>query len=345
MKKIRPDFKKFTAKHKQGLFLLGVFSISILSIPYGYRFKNRNDPVIMGVSFSVKYAEELGLDWKKTYLAMLDDLGIKHLRLMSYWDVGEAINDNYNFDDLDWQLDQAQRHGADVTLAVGQRQPRWPECHIPKWADELDQKTYRRELLEYITVVVDRYKDDSTVISYQVENEASNTLFGICDEYDPEFLAQEIQLVKKLDPGADVITNVSSQNGLTLRGPVNHADRIGFSIYHNAHFETFGQTYGWRFLFPSQWHSYRAAVLEGVKGKDIFVHELQAEPWGPEATVNLSSEEQAKTMNPDQLRAIVEYTKQTGIKEMYLWGGEWWYWRYTNFNDRELWDVARDLYR
>lgn len=298
----------------------------------------------MGVSFSVKYAKELGLDWQRAYLALLDEVGVKHLRLMSYWDVGEPVDDEYVFDDLDWQIDQAQRHNATVTLAVGQRQPRWPECHVPDWAQDLSGQAYQDEVKEYIAQVVERYRDSPAIISYQVENEASNTLFGVCPEYDPDFLTEEIMLVKSLDPSADVITNVSSQNGLTLRGPVNYVDRVGFSIYHNAHFETFGRTYGWRFLFPSQWHSYRAGIIEGVKGKDVFVHELQAEPWGPEATVNLSLEEQNKTMNAEQLKAIVKYTEQSGIKEMYLWGGEWWYWRLTEFNDKVLWETVKDLY-
>jgi hypothetical protein len=33
------------------------------------------------------------------------------------------------------------------------------------------------------------------------------------------------------------------------------------------------------------------------------------------------------------------------MKEVYLWGGEWWYYRKENFNDKELWTTVKDLYQ
>ena len=344
MKKI-PNAVKLLKRHKQVAFITSLIFITILTIPYNFRIRNRNTPTKLGVSFSTKYAEELGLNWKQAFLALTDEIQVKHFRLMSYWDIHEPKEGVYDFSSLDWQMDQAKRHGADVTLAVGQRQPRWPECHVPDWATSLDKQSYRDHLKKYIATVVNRYKNNDVVKSYQIENEASNNIFGQCDNYDPHFLTEEIKLVKSLDPKALIINNVSTQNGLTLRGPVDIVDKIGFSIYHNAHFEAFGKQYGWRYLFPSQWHSYRAGIITGIKDKQVFVHELQAEPWGPDATVNLSTEEQYKTMNPKQLRAILKFTKQTGIKEIYMWGGEWWYWRLTNFNDRVLWQTVQELFQ
>jgi len=335
----------FYKQHIQALFVLFVLAITILSVPFSYQLKHRNDSVQLGASFSTKYAQELGIDWRRAYLSLLDEVGVKRLRLMSYWDLGEPANNQYVFDDLDWQIDQASRRGVDVTLALGQRQPRWPECHVPAWVSELDEEAARSELLHYINEVVRRYRDQPSIVSYQVENEAANSLFGHCPDYDPDFLTSEIELVKSLDPSATVITNVSNQSGTPLKGPVKSADAVGFSIYKRAHFEAFGKQNGWSFWYvPSQWHSARAAIVEGFIGKDTFIHELQAEPWGPEATVNLSIEEQNKTMDPEQLRSIVEFAKQTGMKEAYLWGAEWWYWRLTEFNDDILWETVKDIY-
>ena len=344
MKK-RSAIKKFTWQHRQSLYILALLAVIILSIPVGYQLKHRNDEVKLGVSFSVKYAEELGLDWQQAFLGLVDEIEVKNMRLMSYWDTIEPANDEYIFDDLDWQIDQANRHGVEVTLAVGQRQPRWPECHIPRWTTEVDEATVRSQLLEYIGVVVERYKDNPAVTSYQVENEAANARFGDCPKYDPEFLTQEIELVKRLDPEASVITNVSNQSGTPLRGPVEQADKVGFSIYKNAHFDAFDNKYGWSFWYvPSQWHSLRAALVEGLVGPQVFIHELQAEPWGPDATVNLTIEEQNKTMDADRLRSITDFALHTGMKETYLWGGEWWYWRLANFGDKELWNTAKDIF-
>jgi len=44
-----------------------------------------------------KHSEELGLDWKKTYLAILDDLKVKNLKLVAYWDLIEEEPGVYNF--------------------------------------------------------------------------------------------------------------------------------------------------------------------------------------------------------------------------------------------------------
>ncbi len=342
--KLRWNPKAFCKKHRQGLFIGAILFAVWLSVAFGYRLQHRDDPTVLGVSYSIKYADELGIDWQKGMLALMDEIGVKHFRLMSYWDLSEKTEDEYEFDDLDWQFDQAERHEATVSLAIGQRQPRWPECHIPEWAKQLDDTAYEAELMEYIRTVVERYKDSPALESYQVENEAANNVFGDCEKYDPDLLERELKFVRELDPDTTIITNASSQNGHTIRGPVNFADKVGFTIYHNAHFEAFGNQYGWRYLFPSHWHSWKAGIISGLKDVDIFIHELQAEPWGPEATVNLSSEEQDKTMNPEQLRAIINYSEQTGIKEMYLWGAEWWYWRLNEFGDKELWGTVKDIF-
>ena len=334
--------KKIMWRNRELLFVMAVSMSVVISIPLGFQLKHRHDEVKLGVSFSIKYATELGLDWKQAYTALLDDLEVKQLRLMSYWDLSEPANDEYMFEDLDWQISQAEQAGASVSLALGQRQPRWPECHIPRWTSEVDEATRNAQLLEYITEVVNRYKDNPAVISYQVENEASNARFGDCPEYDADFLKQEIELVKSIDPESTVITNVSNQSGTPLFGPVQSADKVGFSIYKNAHFDALGNKYGWSFWYvPSQWHGMRAALVEGLIGTETFVHELQAEPWGPDATVNLSIQEQNKTMDAERLRSITEFAKQTGMKEVYLWGGEWWYWRLIEHNDTELWDAAK----
>lgn len=39
-----------------------------------------------GVTFSSRYAEAIGLNWREAYIKTLDDLGSKNLRLVAYWD-------------------------------------------------------------------------------------------------------------------------------------------------------------------------------------------------------------------------------------------------------------------
>lgn len=325
------------------LILLALFFM-VNAIGYGYQISNRDKPTRLGVSFSVKYSEELGLDWKHNYLALLDEVKVKHLRLMSYWDVLQPNPQNFDFADLDWQFDQAERHGATISLAIGQRQPRWPECHIPQWADALQPVEYKQALLGYIRTIVKRYKNSPALESYQLENEALNRNFGQCPLFERSQFQIEFDLVRSLDDEHDIITNASNQSGTPINGPVG--DKIGFSIYKRAHFDAVGKNWSWSFWYiPSTWHSFRAALAETLHpGTESFIHELQAEPWGPEATVNLSLEEQNKTMNAKKLRQIVDFAKSTGMEEIDLWGGEWWYWRLQKFHDKELWQTVKDIY-
>ena len=50
-----------------------------------------------GTTFSWKYADEMGLDWQETYIKILDDLGVKNLRLVAYWEDIENVRDVYDY--------------------------------------------------------------------------------------------------------------------------------------------------------------------------------------------------------------------------------------------------------
>ena len=50
-----------------------------------------------GVVFSQKHAKYLGLDWQETYLALLDDLQVKKIKVASYWELIEEKEGEYDF--------------------------------------------------------------------------------------------------------------------------------------------------------------------------------------------------------------------------------------------------------
>jgi hypothetical protein len=77
--------------------------------------------------------------------------------------------------------------------------------------------------------------------------------------------------------------------------------------------------------------------------KPITVSELQAEPWGPKLLYDISLEEMMKTMSFPQFQKNIEYAKQVGFPEIYLWGAEWWYWMRTVQGDARYWDYAREI--
>src|SRR4030042_2657750 len=119
----------------------------------GYFFVGPTKPakeITWGVNFSQKYTELLGLDWKNTYLALLDDLKVKNIKLITYWNEIESEENKYNFEDLDWQIKNAEERGVKILLVVGMKTPRWPECHIPDWAKNEDKEEQQPAILELI---------------------------------------------------------------------------------------------------------------------------------------------------------------------------------------------------
>lgn len=95
---------------------------------------------------------------------------------------------------------------------------------------------------------------------------------------------------------------------------------------------------------PVWWHHrLRAIWIETFKKRDIFIHELQIEPWGPAATVDLPLEEQNRSMSEKQIKENVAFARRIGKPDIYTWGGEWWYWRKTTFNDPSIWQIVKEL--
>ena len=72
--------------------------------------------------------------------------------------------------------------------------------------------------------------------------------------------------------------------------------------------------------------------------------ELQAEPWGPKLLYDSPLEEQQKTMGLEQFKKNIEFAKDTGLKEFYLWGPEWWYWMQEKQGDSSIWEEAKKLF-
>src|SRR3990167_8841387 len=73
-----------------------------------YIADHANQPLQLGASFIPAYAEKFGLDPQQTLDAMINDLGVKNIRLVSYWEDIEPEPGTYDFSQLDWQFAMAQ---------------------------------------------------------------------------------------------------------------------------------------------------------------------------------------------------------------------------------------------
>lgn len=315
----------------------------VISTMYGiarwYIWQNQNKPMVVGVTFIPSYARYYDLDPKQTMRALIDELNVKQFRLVSYWDESEPNPGQYDFSELDWQFKYAEDAGAKVSLAIGLRQPRWPECHMPKWAMSQTKEQWQNELKKYMKTVIERYKNSPALESYQLENEYFMTVFGECPDHSRDRLIDEYHFVKQIDPEHPVIISRSNNAvGLPLGQP--RPDEFGISIYKRVWDKNITKRY-FEYPFPAWFYGFLAGAGKIATGKDMIIHELQAEPWAPTETKTASLAEQNKSLDPKRLRQRFTYGEATGMREMYLWGVEWWYWRKVKFNDPGVWDVAK----
>ncbi len=301
----------------------------------------KSEDISYGVTFSRKYAQDLGLDWQETYLSLLDDLGVRKMRIVAYWDLVEAESGSYDFDGLDWKIEEAEKRNIEIVPVVGIKVPRWPECHIPLWAEDIGKEKQQEKILKMIEAVVSRYKNSPAIVRWQVENEPFLD-FGECPWYDKSFLLKEIELVRTLDPDTPIIITESGELSSWFSG-AKLGDIVGVTMYRRTWWHRAG---GFYFKYPvTPVHYYRKAELvRKIFNKEVVCVELQAEPWGPSPTYVLSLEEQERSMNLEMFKENIEFAEKTGISEFYLWGSEWWYWMKKEHNRPEFWEEARKLF-
>ncbi len=297
-------------------------------------------PIKWGVTFSKKYAEELGLDWKHVFVAALDELNVKNFRLPIPWDSVESVRGTYDFKDIDWMLDEAEKRNAKVFLAIGRRTPRWPECHTPEWAKTLRLADQNQQLKSLLRAEVEHFKGRNSVVAWQIENEPLLDVFGVCPPGDVKFLSEEVRLVKSLDNSRPIIITDSGELSFWIRTGW-HADILGISMYRASWNKWFG--YFFYPITPAFYREKAQAVYPIVK--KIIVTELQAEPWpGNQKSIpETSIPEQYRSMNIQRFYDNVEFARRVGFSEVYLWGVEWWYW-IRERGDSSFWNAARNLF-
>lgn len=302
------------------------------------------EDVHLGMTFSSRYATDLGLDWRETYLALLSEVGVKKLRIPVYWDLVETEPGKTNYTDIDWQLDEAEKSGAEVILSIGQRVPRWPECHIPSWAKAESEHQRQQALKRFMTETVKRYRDRQVITTWQVENEPFLAFFGECPALDVEFLEAEIALVKGLDQtvGRPVLVTDSGELSIWTRA-AKRGDIFGTTMYRMIY------KGGWGYVtYPIGPNFFRMKeqLVRLVTDQEHFsVIELQAEPWASGWVANVSLEEQFITMNEKLLEENVTYARRVGFQDIYLWGGEWWYWLKVKKDYPAVWEKGKELFQ
>ena len=297
------------------------------------------EPKNFGITYSVKMAKDFGIDWQEAFEASLEDLGVKKIRIPVYWDEVEKEEGVWDFSQIDWMLEQAEKYDAEIVLAVGKKVPRWPECHTPHWVREFsisNSQFSNEKLLNYIETTIKRYDDKEVVKYWQIENEPF-LKFGICPNYDPYFVDEEIKLVKSLSD-KKIIMSDGGEFGDWVRA-YKRTDVFGSTLYRHIVSRFMGE---WTYPIPSWVFRLRQGIVKTFYGdKPRIVIELQSEPWIDGVVKDSTVERQYEGFGPERFKEMMKYIEGTGFDTFYFWGVEWWYFLKEQGHP-EMWDLAKE---
>lgn len=314
------------------LFIVGLLLLSLVGSTVQAWVSPKSMKI--GATFSYVYARNLGLDWREAYMAVLSELELESLRIPIYWSEIEKTKDELDYQDIDWMLDQALAHDIDVTLAIGVKVPRWPECFIPDWVTYGSTEDSRIELFDYLEATVERYREHPALERWQVENEVYFP-FGHCPMPRPERIDQERELVRQLDPSHPIQLTTSGEQALWFTTAIP-ADVLGVSLYRITWNDWIGFI-----VFPHRPVLYSAQhTIASLFADEVIISELQAEPWIASFMHDWSAKDQYEAFTAQDLERNLWFAKRTRATEVFLWGIEWWYYLKQQ-GDTRLWDAGK----
>ncbi|MDO8513088.1 MAG: DMT family transporter [bacterium] len=339
---LKENFRRWVLVAKIFATLLIALSVSGLMIQKYYEEKPKQSFADMswGVTFSQKMSESFGMDWRQNYLAIVDELKPKGIRLIAYWDLIEPEKGKWQFDDLDWQVGEAEKRKIPVIITIGQKVPRWPECYFPAWVDITNLEKRQNNLLNYNAELVKRYRDKSNLLYWQVENEPYLP-FGICPKINRKSLNEEISLVRKLDPSHPVLLTDGGEWGKWYSQFVD-SDIFGSTLYRKVYKKRVGSAHP---PVTPEYYEFKRSMLATLTGEDdhpLIISELGLEPWWNEPVYALSDKKQQELFSNQEFNEITDFARRTNIKTVYMWGVEWWYYQKMNGSD-SYWNQAKDL--
>lgn len=331
----------FTLKIVATIFIVVGLGILALQRYYSLTPYPEQKLTSWGITFSTKMAESFGVDSKAALATIISDLQPKAVRIATYWDEIEKAENEYDFSKIDWQMNMLRDSNTPTILAYGQKTPRWPECHIPGWLKDKSTEQKNSELLKYVAVMTERYKDYPNLKYLQVENEPF-LIFGECPSPDDELISNEIRIAKQADSVHPILGTDGGEFGDWYR-IAKRADVFGTTLYRKVNTDLFG-----RITYPitPEFYPLKADVVKFFTGKPdqkFIVAELGLEPWTKKQIYEISVDEQVELLPLQEFEANIEYAKQTKFDEFYMWGAEWWYWLKTTKNFPHYWDIAKKV--
>jgi len=293
---------------------------------------NPPPPPLAGFSFSPLTSVQAGRDPADDLNRLLEATQPDLVRLPIYWELVQPAPTQLDFSSVDPLL-----------AVVAARNFLFPELHQPTWAGDRSQPSlglaqaglaYRNYFDESIT----RYRSSPLLYAWQVENEPLDKVVNAYTEEDRISDAQltwEVGEVHRLDPDHKAV--VTSYNALNVTldliqrytpiflglvgggsGHPSEALRMGDVFGLDLYVDGPSVPYRGHTSIPlrSQWKEQSLtfwADRAHSQGKDIWVAEMQAQPWND-----------GGTFEPANLvQAAIDY-RQAPLDVVLLWGVETW---------------------
>ena len=343
------------------LIVMALFAWASIAASGGWSSSPPRSQPIYGLDFSCHQAEWLGEDCKTAYTAMLDQLGVRHIRLSAYWNEIEPGPGQFDFSSIDWQIDEAAQHGVAVTLSVGIKGQRSPEFYMPDWVvagrrvpdgdSPANYPDIAAAALEYVQATVQHEADKPTVEVWQVENEPYVHFWQTAHDWSlPEwFVEREAATVRDADPQHRpmLITHASwLRTDGTWRRILNTANIVGEAVYTKRQRGPLAFVYLLPFhLGPLTPDLPGQEATAQAMGKAIWISELQAEPFeAPWVDIRSASSCSFPSFSPSLVRENLILALRAGVQRGYLWGAEWWYFCLTQRGDPSYWQVAQQAF-
>ena len=315
---------------------------------------------LLGISFRPPQADALGLDARTTLRTLLT-YPFQIIRLGAYWNRIEPAAGRFCPDELDWQVDAAERAGKQIILCVGAVKTfGYPEFFVPTHhlqnplrEGHLVEPATHQSLLAAATVfvgrIVERYRDRKAIIAWQVEHEAVDPL-GIEHSWrlSAAFVREEVAAVRAADPTRPVMMNGFLPTSLPVRLPQwwrtrdqgdalsvaqRLADIVGIGYYPRHALVSIGARTVYLDGGRSPWQQRRQKRLcawAHAHGRLLMISEGQAEPWETTTTPPNPPAQGMYSCMPEQ---VIENYNQCmrwggqGACQLYaylFWGAEYW---------------------
>jgi hypothetical protein len=313
----------------------------------------------LGISFRPLQAEAFGLDTWTTLDALLS-LPFETLRLAAYWNRIELEPGGFVTDELDRQVEGAERAGKKVVLCLGAVKAfGYPEFFVPSHhlnaplpEGSIVSGSSHPRLVDaatsFVTRIVRRYRDRRCVVAWQVEHEAVDPL-GMEHSWrlGLDFVSAEVAAVREADPSRPIVMNGflpttpvvglqqwwrTRDQGDSLVAAERLADVVGIDYYPR---HAVAGRKGWglyvngsRRRWPAA--ASRAAAKAAAGRGRLMISEGQAEPWESVTVPPSAAGWGSYSCMPEHLignyNRCISWARGTGadLWAYLFWGAEYW---------------------